>query len=1286
VSWIKNAFSKFSKHYGAGGIRYAVYRGFLYFLFLIRSIRHAMVGSWEESLCKGRTRVVFSQAGIHVFYDGHAVTGGTGLFSAVLSSGTWFNLEQGKWKLLEKNKGLLSMSMRSSRLPIEQIWTIGLEDDQVVSWRITVNVFSAVRIEEICAGCLLPAEYKTWICNYSESDFPAFTGQWQDLFVRNIPVSQLGVRLLSRKKVLPSVLMELEDTDDTVFPLIRNSPSRDSLRLIGVRITRFRSSTEVPEGTYSIFSGKIGLYNDDMIVDNKIKRLRRRGVDAEMEFLKNKKEKSVHRVLLANLPWQRGERWGVRAGSRWPHIKAEEENDYLPFPFFLAYAAALLRDNGYEAVLIDALADEITEDEFMEKVVSGKFDFLVAETSIPSFEDDMRLLRRIAACKIAVILCGPNSDIYQPSFLEKDSFISFVMCGEYEFILLDLLRSIGDNAGLADVRGLIYRRSDGKVCKNPSRVPADIDLLPWPERAGLPMQKYLDAPGGMRTPSAQIIASRGCPFRCQFCLWPQVMYQGRHYRSRNFLDVVDEMEFLVKDKKFASIYFDDDTFNIGRERMLNLCREIRRRGLHKTQWAIMARPDLMDEELLDNFKKAGLYAVKYGVESAAQHLVDNIGKGMDLKKTEKMIRYTKKLGIKVHLTFAFGLPGESRATIEQTIAWVMKLDPFSVQFSIVTPFPGTDYYRILDQKGWLVSRDLSSYDGQHSSVIRTEYLGSEDLEIAKSYAQRVWQDHQRGKRGFSGDLRRFFSFVRSYGISFACEKTVRYLAFILFRRKQYLKFGALIGSPLSWYGNKVKENPRIERDPLEFLQTQDVGNADIFLIQCPPWDVCMPPLGISYLSGYLQKIGYKTKIFDLNIFLYNLVNENSCFLWQQKSFDWWVNEDLFRDTWDRVRGLTENFVDRIMAESHATCIGLSVNFAAIRFARELIRLIRARNPSLKIIVGGWGGNDSYMRGQFGDSLPDAFVVGEGENVIGEVLEFLSGKRKSGECVSLARTEEKVPVFECRSPIIDLDNIPWPKFEDFHLGLYRYSIIPLFSSRGCIGRCTFCNDWRFSKPYRSHSARYIFEEIKYHVQHSGVTIFSFKDLLCNGNIKQLNDLCDLLIASKMKISWDSQAIARPEMTYSFLCKMRKSGCTSLVYGAESFSDNVLKRMGKLFTRETIAAVLRDTHRAGIIPMVNIILGFPGETEEDFRQTMNFVEEHRKYIRGMGAISVCLVNGGAELDLEREKYGIVLSEDGQIRAKQWVAKDGSNTYEIRKLRAEKFVGLVKQLGISYDTCTL
>ncbi|TAM35490.1 radical SAM protein, partial [bacterium] len=650
-------------------------------------------------------------------------------------------------------------------------------------------------------------------------------------------------------------------------------------------------------------------------------------------FLGSAIKKNMHksmprqgRILLANLPWQRDGMWGVRAGSRWPHIKNESEKDYLPFPFFLAYAAALLKKHSIEADLIDAIADQIPENKFLEIISENNYGYLVAETSIPSFAEDLMLLERISDLGVKIILCGPNYEIYDPQFMERYPFIDFVLYGEYEFSLLELIQNLLKKNDLAEVKGLIYRDGD-RVIKTPKRAAFDINLLPWPHREGLSIYKYLDAPGGMLTPNVQMLASRGCPFGCQFCLWPQVIYQGRHYRVRDVVDVADEMEYLVKEMGFKSVYFDDDTFNIGKERILEFCGEIRKRGLDKVQWGIMARPDLMDEELLRNLKGAGLYSVKYGVESAAQKLVDSIDKGMDLKKAERMIRLTKKLGIKPHLTFAFGLPGETKETIEQTIRWAKKLDPFSVQFSIATPFPGTKYYDVLKEKGLIVSNDHSSYDGNLKCVVKTQTLEPSDLENYKQRAYNIWFEHIRKKRGFLGDVKRFFYYANSKGFTFARAKALDYLRFVLFKKNKLLKgvdFKTLRKSKIAAGLKKLKNS----------------WPSDILFIQCPPWDAAMPPLGIAYLSSNLRKAGYKTSVLDLNIMLYNSVEQVSEFLWDQKSSDLWNDAEAFKDTWRRLKEATENIIGMAFKERKYRYIALSSSFTGVNFCKELISIIR----------------------------------------------------------------------------------------------------------------------------------------------------------------------------------------------------------------------------------------------------------------------------------------------------------------------------------------------------------
>jgi radical SAM superfamily enzyme YgiQ (UPF0313 family) len=444
------------------------------------------------------------------------------------------------------------------------------------------------------------------------------------------------------------------------------------------------------------------------------------------------------KIVIANLPWKSLYKTGVRAGSRWPHLKGPTEKDYMPFPFFMSYAASLLKENNFNVKLIDAIAENKSYRHFLSDIRKIKPHLLVCETSTVTLEHDLRYLERIAG-NIPIAICGPDINIRQFSFIEKYKFINYVFVEEYEFTLLDLVRHLKEGRNLKDVLGLIYRDSD-RIKVNPSRSPVNLDELPWPMRQGLPMHRYNDTPGDMPLPSAQMLASRGCPYKCKFCLWPQVMYQGNHYRTRNVIDVVDEMEYLIKEMHFKSIYFDDDTFNCGRERILKLCDEIKKRRID-TPWAIMARADLMDEEMLEKMKDAGLFAVKYGVESATQKLLDNISKNMNLEKTESVIKFTQKLGIKTHLTFTFGLPEETKESMRKTIDFALRLNPTTVQFSIATPFPGTIFYKEMKESGYILSENWAEYDGNYRSVIGWKDITKKDLEHVIRYAYRQWAVH-----------------------------------------------------------------------------------------------------------------------------------------------------------------------------------------------------------------------------------------------------------------------------------------------------------------------------------------------------------------------------------------------------------------------------------------------------------------------------------------------------------------------------------------------------------------
>lgn len=441
------------------------------------------------------------------------------------------------------------------------------------------------------------------------------------------------------------------------------------------------------------------------------------------------------RITLTNLPWDVCGRKGVRAGSRWPFTIQPEKDGriyYVPFPFFLAYATSLLKKNGQQASLIDAVAEEIAEESWINKVVSGSPELLVVETSTPSFEHDLRIIRNIRSkiphCQIA--LSGPHVSVFAGQILTEYDDVDYLLIGEYEFTLFDLIKHLETKSGVESVLGLVYR-NNGKVVTNPARPTLEnLDLLPWPQREAMPMHRYNDGFCDLPQPNVQMWASRGCPYSCIFCLWPQALYKEHRYRKRNPKDVVDEMEYLINHFNFKAVYFDDDVFNVDRDHVLGICSEMKKRAI-QIPWAAMARADLMDQGVLEAMAESGLYAIKYGVESANAEVLVSIRKNMDLDKTKKIIQTTKALGVKVHLTFCVGLPGETPGTLKETADFIKEVRPDSCQCSFATPFPGTEYFRNADARGDLLSKDWSKYDGNQKCIVKTAALSPQDLEAAR---------------------------------------------------------------------------------------------------------------------------------------------------------------------------------------------------------------------------------------------------------------------------------------------------------------------------------------------------------------------------------------------------------------------------------------------------------------------------------------------------------------------------------------------------------------------------
>lgn len=417
------------------------------------------------------------------------------------------------------------------------------------------------------------------------------------------------------------------------------------------------------------------------------------------------------------------------------------ESPYSPFPFLLGYAAAVLEEDGVEVEVIDACAERIDTDAFLDRVSAAQPDVVMAEISTPSFHGDMRTLQGVRDLGFdgPILVGGLHKPLYDPAFLSGDLPVDGTLVGEYEHTLRDFARAGGRPT--EPIPGLVWRGADGVLDGGRKPSQEGLDAFPWPARHLFKMDAYHDLPGGIPSPSVQLWASRGCSFTCSFCAWPQILYGDHAYRVRDAGAVADEV-LAMAEQGYRSVYFDDDTFNLGKKRTAAIAKAFKEREVH-VPWAFMGRADTCDPAQYEDLVATGLQAVKYGVESADTARLKQIGKNLDVQRVRDSIRAVKSLGVKVHLTFMFGLPGETLDTMQRTLDLAYELDPDSAQFTVATPFPGSRLYSELRESGRLDGLEFEDLDGYRTGVVSTDALQAEQIISFVHGVHRRWEGRDR---------------------------------------------------------------------------------------------------------------------------------------------------------------------------------------------------------------------------------------------------------------------------------------------------------------------------------------------------------------------------------------------------------------------------------------------------------------------------------------------------------------------------------------------------------------
>lgn len=455
--------------------------------------------------------------------------------------------------------------------------------------------------------------------------------------------------------------------------------------------------------------------------------------------------------------------------------------------------------------------------------------------------------------------------------------------------------------------------------------------------------------------------------------------------------------------------------------------------------------------------------------------------------------------------------------------------------------------------------------------------------------------------------------------------------------------------------------------------------AKILLVQAPPWGISAPPLGIAYLATFLKSRGFPVEIFDLNIEIYRNCSADVKAKWDTQDFEFWASGKAL----EAFSGKVKYFADRIISFD-PEWIGFSATFASVPFLNALIGEIKSRTGAKpSILVGGAGISFREVRSLFRKDLIEFFIAEEGEFALFDLLKC----RQKGVPISndsgYATWKDEPQDYSLCLKIKEegrqhVDDIPFPTFEEFNLDLYTQAdLVPLISSRGCIRSCAFCCDAPLKKPYRSRSPEKVAAELRYHVARYKRRRFEFCDLLINGDLDFLNRFCDILIDMGLGVCWGGQATIRRDMPASLFKKMKQAGCGGLTFGCESFSDRVLQLMRKGITSREIRDTFVKAKEAGMLVEINLIVGFPGENEDDIARTIDFLRENHQWIDKVNSLNICTIGPGMHVFEHLEEYNIDKALINDWYA--WFTKDMSNTLQVRTRRHEKISAVCSEFNL-------
>lgn len=386
------------------------------------------------------------------------------------------------------------------------------------------------------------------------------------------------------------------------------------------------------------------------------------------------------------------------------------------YPVVPATAATMVRNAGHEVFWMDGIASELSPDEFDRQLDANRPDLVLIETKTPVVKRHWEIVRRWKeahpAMKIA--MCGDHVTV-----LPEETFancpVDFILTGgDFDFLLLSLIDVIGKGGDCASFEpGIYWREGDGCRSNGPFRLNHDLRSLPWIDRDLTQWKLYAEKNGNFRRiPGTYLMSGRDCWHgKCTFCSWTALYPQ---YRTRDPIDVVDEIGVLIEKYGVKEIMDDTGSFPVG-PFLYTFCEEMIKRGYNKkVRIDCNMRFGRLNADDYKLMRRAGFRFLLFGLESANQTTLDRLVKALKVQDIELGARAASAAGLDVHVTVMFGYPWEGRDDIRRTVGLAKRLLrkglAYTLQVTQVVPYPSTPLFRELKASGDLLTEQWEDYD------------------------------------------------------------------------------------------------------------------------------------------------------------------------------------------------------------------------------------------------------------------------------------------------------------------------------------------------------------------------------------------------------------------------------------------------------------------------------------------------------------------------------------------------------------------------------------------------